>query len=457
MSAPIRQAALILRELAGSDPTRAAALLGSMSTADLDDVSRCWQTYARPKQLRPKNGKPIWVNSSGRGTGKTRAGSEDCLDTCEDWGPKMQGAIISKSVGDVRDVMIEGVSGLQACARRRGYDVEYIANKSLVKHPSGAVLHVMSAESPAFGVGPNLNWFWADELGAWPKNALARFKAFLFAWRIAAPTPDKKPIGLITLTPRQNEITRWLLKSKEMERKITVTREPTIANRANIEVNDLLDIFAGTSIGRQELEGLLLDDDGALISLDTIHRHRSREVPESVTRRVVSLDPSITANEDSDAAGIIVVSADEFEAFVEADYTIGQATFAKWARQAVMAFVVHDCESIVAEINQGGGGILEAIEIAAKEVGDEMGRELVVPVRPVWAKASKKARAEPVGALYERGRVHHVGVFTDLETEYTTWVPGAKSPNRMDAAVHGITHLLLGEKTNASFRSLYAD
>lgn len=457
MSAPIREAAKALRAAALYDPARVASILGSMSTDDIEDVSRCWQTYARPLQLRPDDCNAIWVNSSGRGTGKTRAGSEDCLDTCEDWGPRMQGAIISKSVGDVRDVMIEGVSGLQACAQRRGYEVRYIANKSLVEHPSGAVLHVMSAESPEFGRGPNLNWFWADELGAWPKGALARFKAFLFAWRLATPTKSRKPVGLITLTPKQNEITRWLLKSKEMQRKITITREPTIANRANIEIDDLLDIFEGTNIGRQELEGILLDDDGALISLDTIARYRQPEVPEHVTRRVVSLDPSITANEDSDAAGIVVVSADQYEAWLEADYTIGKATFAMWARQAVMAYVVHDCEAIVAEINQGGGGILEAIEIAAKEIGDEMGRDLVVPVRPVWAQKSKKARAEPVGALYERGRVHHVGVFHELETEYTTWVPGAKSPNRMDAAVHGITHLLLGEKQTGSIRDLYAD
>ncbi len=431
-----------------------------MCTDDLEDISRCWQTYARPKQLRPNDGKPIWVNHSGRGAGKNRAASEETLDKCEDWGPKLQGALISKSVGDVRDTMIEGVSGLQACAQRRGYDVKYTANKALVEHPSGAVLHVMSAESPEFGRGPNLNYFHADEVSAWPKNSLARFKAFLFACRLPAPTANRKPLGVITMTPKSNEITRWVLRSREMQGKITVTCEPTTANRANVEVDDLLDLFTGTRLGRQELEGILLDDEGALISLDVIHQFRSHTRTEDLARRIVSLDPSITANPDSDDAGIVCVGCDEndHEAFVFADYTIGQATFSKWARQSVMAFLVHDCEAIVAEVNQGGGGIVEAIEIAAKQIGDEIGRELIVPVRTVWAKESKHARAEPVGVLYERGRVHHIGVYTELEREYTTWVPGAKSPNRMDAAVQGITHLLLGDsKSSASIRSLYAD
>jgi phage terminase large subunit-like protein len=461
MNPAVREAARLIREVAQTDPAKAAAILGTMADDDLEDVAVCWQLQARPLQLRPiEPGKRIWINKSGRGTGKTRGAAEETLDRMEDWGERMRGAIVSKTIGDVRTVMLEGVSGLEACARRRGYKLKHLSNKSLVEHPSGAILHTMSAESVEFGVGPNINYFWLDEVSAWPKNALIRLKQFLFAWRLPAPTPDRKPIGVITMTPKPNEISRWVLRSREMLRKTMITCEPTVANRANIMVDDLLDLFEGTNLGRQELEGAELDDEGAIITLDQINDTRTHDEPEGL-RKIVSLDPSIMATDQSDAAGIVVVGADGRDklphSYVIADYTVKRASFSKWARQSVVAALVHDCEAIVAEINQGGGGIVEALELAMAEIGEELNREIVIPVRPIWARQSKRARAEPVGVLYERGRVHHIGIHKELEKELSTWVPGMKSPNRMDALVHGVTHLVFGDSPYPSIASMYAD
>lgn len=432
----VRDIALLLPNL---DIEAQEQLLADLDPILLQQLANTWQLHARPAQLRPANCAQIWVIKSGRGAGKTRSGAEHTLDLCEDWGCALSGAIVSKSIGDVRDVMIEGVSGLAACARRRGYHIDYVVNRSIVNHPSGAKLHVMSAESSEFGRGPNLNYFWADEVGAWPKAALSRMQQFLPAWRMPAPTHDGKPIATITMTPKPNAITRWLLRSKEMEDKCTVVTEHTVANAAHIDASALLDIYKGTKLGRQELEGVLLDDEGAILDQDTIHRNRVHSPPE-FERVVVAIDPAVTDRDTSDDTGIVVVGEADKHAYVLADYTMPSASAAKWAARAVRAYQEHDATAIVIETNAGGDLLRPNIDVAADAEG------IFCNVIPVWAKLSKRARAEPVAALYERNRVHHVGHFPELERELTGWVPGAPSPNRLDALVWAVSNLLLGDK-----------
>lgn len=236
----IRESAKLLRRLAKTDPAAAAKFLRERSTADLEDIAKCWQLYARPKQLRPID-VLLLIMICGRGTGKTRAGSEDQLDIAEDWGEHMHGVLVSKSIGDVRDVMIEGPSGLQACARRRGYEVEYIANKSIVRHPSGGVWHVMSAKIEGLGVGFNVNNWWADEVGAWPTGALAKFRAMLLSVRMPSPTPDRKPRGLITMTPRTNDISRFVIRELSKRKGALIVQESSSANAANIDYDELIE------------------------------------------------------------------------------------------------------------------------------------------------------------------------------------------------------------------------
>ena len=448
MYQPLRQAArrlYNLRRTHGQQVFQHA--LSQLTDSDLEDLLSCWQLYARDKQLRPANCKPIWLRSAGRGEGKTRCAAEDVLDTCEDWGPVAKGILASKTIGDVRKVMIEGESGLAKCAERRGYSIDYIANRGVVYHPSGAEMYLATSERPDQPRGLQCNFFWADEIASWMK-AVETFNNIIFAWRLKCPGGKK---GIVTTTPKPNPIMFLLMKDKTMSELVTVTKAWSRENAENLDpdtINVLEALFLGTKTGEQELKGELLDSFGAIIDQDTIHKNRVRGISE-LDRCIVSLDPSIDDKDDSDAAGIVVLGSDLHEfphAYLLADYTLDNATFSKWARQSVIAFLEWNADCVVAEVNQGGSGIREAIEVAAAEISEEIGREVIVPVRSVWAKESKKARAEPVGALYERGRIHHVGLFEHCEKELTTWLPGMPSPNRMDAIVHGATHLLLGDK-----------
>lgn len=458
MSTPrayLRQAALALRDL--PEPA-IGEILDRMDQDEADALSRTWQLYARPSQLRPEGCRPIWLRQAGRGEGKTRSAAEECLDTCEDWGPQMHGLLVNKTIGDVRDVMIEGESGLLRCAQRRGYSVNYIANRGVVEHPAGGRLYVVSSEKPEKPRGYQSNYVWGDEIAAW-MHAVTVFDNVVFGWRLPVPGGGD-PRMTLTTTPKPNAIMRQLLLDKAWSGQVTVSRGRTSDNASNLNrrtMDILRAVYEGTTLGRQEMDGELLPGKGVIFEQDVIHQWRVMSAPD-LDRRIVALDPSITAHENSDAAGIVVVGSAWPEeharfagdvplphAYVLDDRTLETATFGQWARETVLAFLEHDCDAVVAEVNQGGGGIAETIELAAQAIGSaELGRELIVPVRSVWARESKRARAEPVGALYERGRVHHVGHLPKLEKEMTKWFPGEPSPNRMDALVHGVTHLLLG-------------
>lgn len=457
MSAPIELRQLG-RALASLPYEAEREALSELDPKLLQRLVRVWQFMALPAQLRPEDAKAIWLVQAGRGFGKTRLGAEETLDVCEDWGKRGKIILASKTIGDVRKVMIKGESGLEACARRRGYALRYVASHSMVYHPSGAEMYLVTSEKPDVPRGLQCNYFWADEVSSW-MSAIETFDNILFAWRL--PVPSGKRRAVITTTPKPNPISFKLARAKELKDKITVTRGRTRDNAANLDdgfVEELESIFAGTRWGRQELDGELLEGMGAVVEQDTIHTHRLDCEPE-MSRVVVSLDPSISHGENSDAAGIVVVGCDERRprhAYVLADYTLDQARWSDWARKAVMACLDHGTHTIVAEVNQGGGGVAEAIQTAAAQVAQELGiDEIFIEVVPVWASKSKRSRAEPVGALYENGRVHHVGVFKDLENELTGWMPGMDSPNRMDALVHGVAHLLLSEQHSSPSLKAY--
>lgn len=451
---PIREAAKILREYrARVSVDEFYQTLAQVPADELQLLAGDWRLQARPKQLRPADCKPIWLVLAGRGFGKTRTGAEAQLDRAEDLGPEFSSILCSKTYGDVLTTMIHDPdSGLLACARRRGYDLRVVlGGRARVEHPAGGVWHLCTAEKPDGPRGLQTTDWWGDEIAAW-RNANDVLNQIILGWRRQTKHGLQ---GILTTTPKPNAITRRLLTDPVMASRVTVTKGHTSENWENLHEDTrsvLTEFYAGTRLGRQELEAELLESEGTMATQDMIHMHRTGQPPH-LPRRVVALDPSITAKEDSDEAGIVVVGSDGQDiqhAYVIADLSIGEATFSKWARAAVHAYLEYDCEAIIAEINQGGTGIVEAIEVAAKDIGQKLGRRLEVPVKTVWAKQSKKARAEPVGQLYEKGRVHHIGHHPKLEKEITTWMPGMDSPNRLDALVYGVTHLLLGDLPTAT-------
>lgn len=446
-----RECALLLRRLYRTDSKSFEELMASLPGRTLDALQDNWFMQARDSQIRPPDCKPIWLRMAGRGEGKTRSAAEETLDIFEDWGPAARGVLCSKTKGDVRKVMIEGESGLQACAQRRGYNLDYKKSLATVYHPAGGVMYLVSSETPDEARGLQSNWFWMDEISSW-RNAMATFDNIYLGWRLK-DAPEGQTRGIITTTPKPNPIMYKLTRDEIFREIVTVTHGRTADNADNLTEyynKSVQAIYAGTRLGLQELDGILLDGVGMIFHQDLIHQFRVRRSPPNIARRVVAVDPSIDNKETSDEAGVVVVGCTggdwiEREGFVYADRTIGQAKFSDWARRAVEAFVDFDCDCVVAEVNQGGSGVVEAIEVAAAEMSRRLGRYIEVPVRPVWAKLSKKARAEPIGALYERGRVHHVGIFPELEKEMSSWIPGYDSPNRMDALVHGLAHLFFGD------------
>jgi len=399
---------------------------------------------AHGPQIRPA-GADTWLIMAGRGFGKTRAAAEDTLDTAEDWGENFRGLLVSKAYQrDVIDTMLRGQSGIITCARRRGYAVEYVPSQSRIYFPDGGSALLIGADAKEAFRGPEFNFVWADEIAKWTDPVYV-WHNIMLATRLDIQGTD--PRVVITTTPKRGSP---IVSSLVRDESVVITRGRTLDNAANLNskrVQQMIETMGGTSFGRQELEGEFLESFAAMTSEDALDRHRVTQAP-ALGRRIVSFDPAITDDEDSDDHGIVALGEDSSHprrAFVLADRTLAQGSPEEAARRVVRLAKEWRATSIVAELNQGGKWIESLLRVAMADLERETGESHFFPIVGVWARAAKEVRAEPVGALYELGRVAHVGRLRELEKECTTWIPGMPSPNRMDALVHGVTHLLLGE------------
>jgi phage terminase large subunit-like protein len=442
----LRQAARSLYELRKDYGEEAfAEALEAFDDDEIEALLRPWQIYAHPSQIRPADA-ATWLIMAGRGFGKTRAGAEDTLDTAEDWGPNFRGLLVSKAYQrDVVDTMVFGESGLVACAERRGYALDYVSSKSRLYFPGGGSALLIGADAKEAFRGPQFNFVWADEIAKWADPSYV-WKNIVLATRLKIQ--QAPPLKVITTTPKRGSA---IVASLVHSDRVTVTRGRTMDNLANLDegsVQEMIDDMGGTSFGRQELEGEFYEGSGVMVEQDVIEKWRVKQAPH-LGRRIVSFDPAITDGEDSDDHGIIAIGEDMSHprrAFVLADRTLAQGSPEAAARRVVLLAKEWRATSIVAELNQGGKWIESMLRVAMAELERETGESHFFPIAGVWAKAAKEVRAEPVGALYELGRCAHVGRHAELEKECSTWIPGLPSPNRMDALVHGVTHLLLGER-----------
>ena len=255
------------------------------------------------------------------------------------------------------------------------------------------------------------------------------------------------PQTLITTTPKPRKLLRDLMERKDGT--VVLTRGSTFDNAANLAPTALTELkarYEGTRLGRQELYGEVIDDvEGALWTLTMIERDRVKRLPDDIVRRVVSIDPAVTNNTDSDETGIVIVSRDrKGHGYVEADLSM-RGTPNEWASRVVTAFDEYECDNIIVEVNQGGDMVSSTLRTVRPHL----------PIREVRATKGKRLRAEPISALYEQSRIHHVGVLDSLETQMTTWTPDdPKSPDRLDALVHGLTDLMQQGGAEAYLRSL---
>ena len=339
-------------------------------------------------------------------------------------------ALVAPTSAAARDVMIEGESGIMAVSPP-WFRPEYEPSKRRLTWPNGVQATAYSADEPDRLRGPQHDGAWCDELASW--RYPDAWDQLLFGLRLGAD-----PRAVVTTTPKPVKLVRDLIADPNT----IVTRGATRDNAPNLAkafLDQIVRKYEGTRIGRQELEGELLDEiPGALWNRKNIDANRiqPREVRwDLITRIVVAIDPAVTSGEDSDETGIVVVAlARSGHLLVLDDQTCRESPLG-WARRAVEAFQRWRADRIVAEVNNGGDLVESNIRMVAP----------AVPYRQVRASRGKSVRAEPVAALYEQGRVHHAGSFPLLEDQLCTYVPdsGLASPDRMDALVWGITELVI--------------
>ncbi len=346
-------------------------------------------------------------------------------------------SLVAATAHDARDVMVEGESGLLAVCPPWNRPV-YEPTKKRITWKSGAVATVFSADEPARLRGPQADAAWADELAFW--RYPEAWDNLLLGLRLAGPGgPDSDidvgPRCVVTTTPRPSPLLKDLLKRDSTH----VLRSTTFDNEANLAsefIDDIIERYEGTRLGRQELYAeLLTDTEGALWTRDVIEAGRVMEAP-PLKRIVVAIDPAASSGEHSNHTGIVVAGiSNSGECYVLEDATV-KASPAQWAQRAVRCFHEHKADRIVAEANQGGDMVRHTIATV-----DTVGPR--VTVKLVHATRGKFTRAEPVAALYEQGKVHHVGGFAKLEDQLCTWTIDDPSPDRLDALVWAVSELML--------------
>jgi phage terminase large subunit-like protein len=381
----------------------------------------------------------------GRGAGKTRAGAEWVRALALGVAPFASApftniALVGESEHDVREVMIEGVSGLLA-VHRRDERPQWISSRKRLEWKNGAVAYAFSAEDPESLRGPQFSCAWSDELAKW-RYAQETFDMLQFGLRLGS-----QPRQLITTTPRPTA----LLKKLIADATSVVTRAPTRANAYHLAPTFLKSVMAryqNTRLGRQELDGEIIEERAdALWSRALLERCRVAAAP-SLARVVVAIDPPASSSKRADSCGIVAAGiTGEGTIYVIADDTISGATPTAWAAKAIALWRRVEADALVAEVNQGG----DMVKAVIAEVDSS------VPVLPVRATRGKWLRAEPIAALYDQGRVKHVGNFSALEDEMCDFGPSGlssgRSPDRLDALVWAIASLTFGARSEPRVRS----
>ncbi|MBT2131140.1 terminase large subunit domain-containing protein [Aliiroseovarius lamellibrachiae] len=434
--------------LACATPKEQEMFLNDLSDGALAALPYIFEFWALPHQVPPAGNWRSWVIMGGRGAGKTRAGSEWVRSEVEGAGPMDPGrsrrvALIGETVDQTREVMVFGESGIIACSPpdRRP---EWVATRKQLVWPNGAVAQVFSAHDPEGLRGPQFDAAWVDELAKW-KKAEETWDMLQFGLRLG-----EHPRQVITTTPRNVGVLKDILANPST----VTTHAPTEANRAYLAKSFLEEVrnrYAGSHLGRQELDGVLLDDvEGAMWSLKSIDAARQDGELPDFNRVIVAVDPSVTANKGSDECGIVVVGAvteghpKDWRAYVLEDATVQAASPTEWAQAALKAMTRHNADRLVAEVNQGGDLVRDVIQSIDPSV----------PYRAVRASRGKSQRAEPIAALYEQGKVHHAGHFGDLEDQMCRMTPngyeGKGSPDRLDALVWALHELMIAPVANWS-------
>jgi predicted phage terminase large subunit-like protein len=401
-----------------------------------------WRAKARPSQLPPAGDWNGWVVCAGRGFGKNFTGSGWIQELVET-GTASRIALVAATAADARDVMVEGESGLLRLAPSWNVP-QYEPSKRRLTWKNGAMATLFSAEEADRLRGPQFDAAWADELAAW-QNPQDVWDMLMFGLRLG-----KHPRWLATTTPRPVKLLRSLLAREGKD--VAVTRGSTFENEANLAptfIQALRDRYEGTRLGRQEIYAELLSDNpGALWQAEWIDRDRLAKNPDrdpDLKRIIVAIDPAVSNNEGSDETGIVVAGVDKNGRMYVLEDKSGRYAPHEWAGEAIHAYRRHRADRIIAEVNNGGLMVENTIRAVDSRVS----------FKAVHASRGKVVRAEPISALYEQRRVHHVGIFPTLEDQMCAFTSdfdrsrNGYSPDRVDALVWALTELSAPQNVTA--------
>lgn len=437
--------------LACATPAELTEFLDGLDANALAALPYIWEVWAFEHQLPPEGDWRSWVILGGRGAGKTRAGAEWVRSQVEGAGPLDPGrarriALVGETYDQARDVMVFGQSGIMAVTPP-DRQPNWIASRRQLVWPNGAVAQVFSGRDAQAMRGPQFDAAWVDELAKWP-NAQEAWDMLQFALRLG-----DQPQQVVTTTPQPIPLIKDLIKRDST----VMTHAATEANAAYLARSFLAEVrerYAGTALGRQELDGELLEDlEGALWSYEGIEASRVTKLP-AFDRVVVAVDPPVTGHKKSDACGIVVAGVvyaperRDWRAYVLEDGTVQGVSPRQWAEQTVRLAERWKADRVIAEVNQGG----DLVEEVLRQV------DAMLPVTKVRATSGKTARAEPVAAMYEQGKVHHTKRLGALEDQMCKMnlqgYQGAGSPDRVDALVWALHGLMIAPNTAPKMRIL---
>jgi phage terminase large subunit-like protein len=396
---------------------------------------------AHAHQRAPAGDWTTWLVLGGRGAGKTRAGAEWVRAIARRKPLVTPIALVGETEHDAREVMVEGVSGLLAVHGWRERPV-WIPSRRRLVFPSGAVAQVFSAEDPESLRGPQFAAAWCDELAKW-RHAEATFDMLQFGLRLGG-----RPRQVITTTPRPIALLKRLIADSGT----ALTRAGSIANARNLApafFDAVIARYAGTRLGRQEIDGELIEERAdALWTRAALEACRVPAAP-PLARTVVAVDPPASSGEGADACGLVAAGrAADGTVYVIEDASAGGLSPAAWSRKAIALWRKHAADALVVEVNQGGDMARAVIREA----------DASVPVIAVRAYKGKYLRAEPVAALYEQGRVKHAGAFPALEDEMCDFaldgLSSGRSPDRLDALVWAVSALTFAAREGPRVRGL---
>ena len=427
----------VAERLADLPADQRAEVLGKLTEAEAEALLHDWRGFlARPEQIAPEGDWDIWLVLAGRGFGKTETGARWVKEQVEAGVKSI--ALIAETQKDLEEVMVARILAVHPEGQKPSVRYKPVR----ITWPNGAVALGYNGTEPNQLRGPEFEAAWLDELAKY-RHARETWDMLQFGMRVG-----NHPRQIVTTTPRATELIKAIVAGQEG--KIAITHGKTTDNASNLAPSFLTKIrarYEGTRLGRQELNAEILGDlPGALWTMASLDAYRLREEPK-MARIVVAVDPAVTDNEESDEHGIIVVGLSDDQRGIVLEDASMTGSPGEWARRVASLYRTWGADAVVVEVNQGGDMVRHTLQTAAPNLS----------IREVRASRGKHIRAEPIAALYEQGRIAHVGAYPELETQMTQMTSGGYrgdgSPDRLDALVWGLSDLfpdMVSEPVKAS-------